>query len=80
MSLYIKANLRLPILVALIPHISCDEERLCYEYITKLRRNEFGVGVNLTEDGQLLMEKQQKRLGRSLDRLSSGIYVCVVCV
>lgn len=38
------------------------------------RKNEFGVGVELNEAGQNLMKKQQARLGRSLERLSTELY------
>lgn len=42
--------------------------------INAIRRDEFGVGVDLPEDGQKLMVKQQERQGRSLDRLSKDLY------
>ena len=32
------------------------------------------MSVVLSEDGQRLMQKQQERLGRSLDRLSRDLY------
>lgn len=38
------------------------------------RKNEFGIGVELTTEGQKLMQVQQDRLGRSLDRLSTELY------
>ncbi len=38
--------------------------------IEEIRKEEFGIDVILSEDGQKLMEKQKQRLGRSLDRLS----------
>ena len=41
-----------------------SSEKKCQEFISSLRRDEFGVGVKLTEDGQRLMEKQKNRLGR----------------
>ena len=46
----------------------------CREFITLLRREEFGVNVELSEDGRRLMDKQQERLGRSLERLSKDLY------
>ncbi|XP_067652769.1 uncharacterized protein [Haliotis asinina] len=42
--------------------------------IEQIRREEFGIGVELNEDGQRLMKVQQERLGRSLDRLSRDLY------
>ena len=41
-----------------------QQQQHAYDYINKLRREEFGVGVKLTEDGEKLMEKQQQRLGK----------------
>jgi len=42
--------------------------------VDRLRTEEFGVNVELSEDGRRLMQKQQERLGRSLERLSSDLY------
>ncbi|KAM4524399.1 uncharacterized protein PAE49_000724 isoform 2-T3 [Odontesthes bonariensis] len=42
--------------------------------IKEIRKNEFGVGVELTAEGQKLMRVHQDRLGRSLDRLSTELY------
>ena len=53
-------------------HLACPDERPCYEYISQLRHDEFGIGVQLTPDVELLMKKQHDRQGRSLDRLSTG--------
>ena len=44
------------------------------EFIESLRREEFGVNVELSEDGRRLMDKQHQRLGRSLERLSKDLY------
>ncbi|KAK7918618.1 hypothetical protein WMY93_009902 [Mugilogobius chulae] len=38
------------------------------------QKSEFGVGVELTAEGQKLMQVHQERLGRSLDRLSTELY------
>lgn len=38
------------------------------------RKTEFGVGVELTAEGQKLVKGHQDRLGRSLDRLSTELY------
>ncbi|XP_034425939.1 protein NO VEIN isoform X1 [Hippoglossus hippoglossus] len=42
--------------------------------IEDIRKNEFGIGVELTAEGQKLMQIQQDRLGRSLERLSTELY------
>ena len=46
----------------------------CHALIEEIRREEFGVDVELSEDGRRLMEKQQARLGRSLERLAHDLY------
>jgi hypothetical protein len=51
-----------------------DLEHACREVVNRIRRDEFGIGVELNEDGQRLMKVQQERLGRSLDRLSKDLY------
>lgn len=38
------------------------------------RKNEFGIGVELTAECQNLMQVHQDRLGRSLERLSTELY------
>ncbi|XP_055006163.1 uncharacterized protein wu:fj29h11 isoform X2 [Boleophthalmus pectinirostris] len=48
----------------------CPEQAL----IEDIRKSEFGVGVELTAEGQKLMQVHQERLGRSLDRLSTELY------
>lgn len=47
---------------------------LCRQLIDQIRQEEFGVNIVLSEDGERLMTKQQERLGRSLERLSSDLY------
>ncbi|XP_076154340.1 uncharacterized protein LOC143137890 isoform X4 [Alosa pseudoharengus] len=42
--------------------------------IEDIRRSDFGVGVELNEEGQRLMQVHQERLGRSLQRLSTELY------
>ncbi|KAM6897522.1 uncharacterized protein FYW49_018807 [Xenentodon cancila] len=42
--------------------------------IEDIRKSEFGIGVELNEEGQKLMQVHQERLGRSLDRLSTELY------
>ncbi|XP_053402751.1 uncharacterized protein LOC123550539 [Mercenaria mercenaria] len=50
------------------------QTKLCEDVVNQIRRDEFGVGIHLSEDGQRLMRVQQERLGRSLDRLSKDLY------
>ncbi|GAB1610178.1 protein NO VEIN-like [Argonauta hians] len=42
--------------------------------IENIRCKEFGMGIELTADGQRLIDQQQKLIGRSLDRLSKDLY------
>uniref|UniRef100_A0A4W4ERA0 HTH OST-type domain-containing protein n=1 Tax=Electrophorus electricus TaxID=8005 RepID=A0A4W4ERA0_ELEEL len=42
--------------------------------VEDIRSSEFGIGVELNEEGQNLMKKHQQRLGRSLERLSTELY------
>ncbi|KAK3086464.1 hypothetical protein FSP39_018803 [Pinctada imbricata] len=49
-------------------------ERECRKLVEEIRRDEFGIGVELNEDGKRLMVVQHERLGRSLDRLSKDLY------
>lgn len=55
------------------PHDS-DVVSQSRKFVELLRHEEFGVNVELSEDGRRLMNKQQERLGRSLERLSSDLY------
>ncbi|XP_072312808.1 uncharacterized protein [Eucyclogobius newberryi] len=56
--------------------VSEEREGVCSEQalIQDIRKSEFGVGVELTAEGQKLMLVHQERLGRSLDRLSTELY------
>jgi hypothetical protein len=57
--------------------IMTEEERIhkeCEKVINTIRREEFGIGIELNEDGQRLKKVQDERLGRSLDRLSKDLY------
>uniref|UniRef100_A0A8C4TJJ4 Wu:fj29h11 n=1 Tax=Erpetoichthys calabaricus TaxID=27687 RepID=A0A8C4TJJ4_ERPCA len=44
------------------------------EIFVPSRKNEFGIGVELNDEGKKLMEVSQNRLGRSLERLSKELY------
>uniref|UniRef100_UPI00358DDEA2 uncharacterized protein n=1 Tax=Myxine glutinosa TaxID=7769 RepID=UPI00358DDEA2 len=57
--------------------VTCLKEEntnACQTIIDRIRRKEFGIGIELDEAGQELMQVQQQRLGRSLDRLSLELY------
>ncbi|XP_076005731.1 uncharacterized protein LOC143000345 isoform X2 [Genypterus blacodes] len=57
--------------------VNCESESpTCFEraIIEDIRKSEFGIGVELTVEGQKLMKVHQERLGRSLDRLSTELY------
>ncbi|RVE59880.1 hypothetical protein OJAV_G00193380 [Oryzias javanicus] len=53
-----------------------SETPLCFQkaILEDIRKSEFGIGVELSAEGQRLMEVQQERLGRGLDRLSTELY------
>uniref|UniRef100_A0A3B3CPC6 Wu:fj29h11 n=1 Tax=Oryzias melastigma TaxID=30732 RepID=A0A3B3CPC6_ORYME len=53
-----------------------SESPLCFQkaILEDIRKSEFGIGVELSAEGQRLMEVQQERLGRGLDRLSTELY------
>nr|XP_020442679.1 uncharacterized protein LOC109952134 isoform X2 [Monopterus albus] len=56
---------------------SCQSETtldLQRALIEDIRKSEFGIGVELTAEGQKLMQVHQDRLGRSLERLSTELY------
>ncbi|MEQ2224045.1 hypothetical protein ILYODFUR_003396 [Ilyodon furcidens] len=56
---------------------SCQsEDKFCRQknIIEDIRKSEFGIGVELNEEGQKLMQVHQERLGRSLHRLSTELY------
>ncbi|XP_040922726.1 protein NO VEIN isoform X2 [Toxotes jaculatrix] len=42
--------------------------------IENIRKSEFGIGVELTDEGQKLVQAHQNKLGRSLERLSTELY------
>ncbi|ELU06277.1 hypothetical protein CAPTEDRAFT_76413, partial [Capitella teleta] len=43
-------------------------------FIERIRREEFGIGLELTCEFQAVFEKNQARLGRSLQRLAHDLY------
>ncbi|XP_067914661.1 uncharacterized protein wu:fj29h11 isoform X3 [Heterodontus francisci] len=53
---------------------SNEEDNLCRMIIENIRKNEFGIGIELNDEGKKLMEVHQNRLGRSLERLSAELY------
>lgn len=56
--------------------VICNEEReiYCRNVIERIRREEFGIGMELDDKGKMIAEKQRSREGRSLARLSKELY------
>lgn len=46
----------------------------CQQVVSNIRKNEFGIGVELNALGTELQQKQNDRLGRALQRLSQDLY------
>jgi len=53
---------------------SLTKDSICREIIERIRNEEFGCNVNLSDEGKSLVAKHQERLGRSLERLSKDLY------
>ncbi|XP_069785977.1 uncharacterized protein [Narcine bancroftii] len=51
-----------------------EEENSHKLIIEDIRKNEFGIGIELNDEGKKLMQVHQNRLGRSLERLSTELY------
>ncbi|XP_055510244.1 uncharacterized protein wu:fj29h11 isoform X2 [Leucoraja erinacea] len=51
-----------------------EEDNQYKSIIDDIRKNEFGIGIELNEEGKRLMQIHQNRLGRSLTRLSTELY------
>ncbi|XP_072882566.1 uncharacterized protein [Hemitrygon akajei] len=51
-----------------------EEDKLHKSIIDDIRKNEFGIGIELNDEGKKLMQVHQNRLGRSLARLSTELY------
>ncbi|XP_041072786.1 protein NO VEIN [Carcharodon carcharias] len=51
-----------------------EEENPYRAIIENIRKREFGIGIELNDEGKKLMEVHQNRLGRSLERLSTELY------
>jgi hypothetical protein len=45
-----------------------------YDIIERIRREKFGIGVNLSNEGQYLTDQLKSLVGRSLERLSKELY------
>ncbi|XP_043571064.1 protein NO VEIN isoform X1 [Chiloscyllium plagiosum] len=54
--------------------IANEEESVRRNIIESIRKSEFGIGIELNDEGKKLMEVHQNRLGRSLERLSTELY------
>ena len=52
----------------------------CRQFVERLRREHFGVGMELSPEGLQLVHTQNERMGRALKRLSADLYRCsAVC-
>jgi len=51
-----------------------SKEEVCRLLIERIRHEEFGCNVSLSDEGKSLVAKHQERLGRSLERLSKDLY------
>jgi hypothetical protein len=45
-----------------------------YDIIERIRREKFGIGLNLSNEGQYLTDQLKSLVGRSLERLSKELY------
>jgi hypothetical protein len=45
-----------------------------YDFIERIRREKFGIGLNLSTEGQHLTDQLKSLVGRSLERLSKELY------
>jgi hypothetical protein len=45
-----------------------------YDLIERIRREKFGIGLNLSHEGQCLTDQLKSLVGRSLERLSKELY------
>lgn len=46
----------------------------CKKVVDSIRKEEFGIGMELEDEAQRLMTRHQERIGRSLKRLSEELY------
>ena len=51
-----------------------EKKQRCRDVIESIRRDEFGIGVELPPEHLQMIEKQRSREGRGLHRLSSELY------
>lgn len=51
-----------------------EREAMCREIILSIRRDEFGYGLELLPQQEVIAKKQREREGRSLKRLSQELY------
>ena len=58
------------------PEIEIKEEvaLTCREFVEKIRREQFGVGIQFGEEEKKILDIHREREGRSLDRLSRELY------
>ncbi|XP_068715873.1 uncharacterized protein [Montipora foliosa] len=51
-----------------------EQQEKCRAVIEQIRRDEFGIGLDLGEKGSKLFQRQMEREGRELERLSIELY------
>ena len=54
--------------------LGTENEDECKEVIEQIRREEFGIGLELGEEESKLVQRQREREGRGLHRLSTELY------
>ena len=53
---------------------STEQEEECRAVIEQIRREDFGIGLELGEEESKLVQRQREREGRGLHRLSTELY------
>jgi hypothetical protein len=69
--------LSIPIVAVVIPKVEqifSINNNNPYDLIERIRREKFGIGLNLSTEGQYLTEQLKSLVGRSLERLSKELY------
>lgn len=56
------------------PTQSTEQEEECRAVIEQIRREDFGIGLELGEEESKLVQRQREREGRGLHRLSTELY------
>ena len=53
---------------------TCEQQQECRRVIEQIRREDFGIGLELGEEESKLVQRQREREGRGLHRLSTELY------